>query len=725
MSDVNSIKCPECFGNVIDGVCQSCHKPVPAVQTNEKDNDNITVTKTMSNKKGKKSKDNIINIRSYPVQARIGASKYVNDDWTTIAFFIPRDQLQLKFADEELRYNCIYFLFGYEKDIEKCYVGQAKIRNNGESALARLREHDKGDEDKWWRHIWKWAIVVTNKDNSWTPSDLNALESAFYAEIPVEQNLNGNNPNSGGADFELYENKIEQIKSFVTAISFNIFKDKAETESIQITSETNEFSTVEDLQNGMARIPEIVTPPKVVKNMVDILPEDVWNDKTIFLDPACKGGEFLREIYDRLMENEVMQSKYKNDIERSNHILSEQLYGIALSQVSLERTKTKLMGFGINIRIIPNYIERLKNLSNSGASNADKRKYLIDILNKEFGKDMKIDIVIGNPPYQENNSQNGRQTKSLYDKFIEMGIEIADRAEILVTNNTFLTNESKIETRNIMIDNGLKILYNYTKSGELFKGVGVSACIFDVDKSNIDHNFEYIRIENGKELSRYKTILSHGDIIADSKFDIIIHKKCVDEHNMGEIVLGAKTFGLATNGRIGFTGVGRFIKYSLKPFENSITLKNKSIANGCDVYVSRKDIPCGDKYIDMYKVMCPLIITKNNLNTFNKATIFPSGYASTDGWTILGASNSEQIAKNLMKYIETKTFKINVRAFCSDGMTGITKVLMSHVPLPNLAEDSDIDWSQSIADIDRQLYKKYRLSEEEIDYIEKTINTME
>ena len=321
-----------------------------------------------------KQKDNTINIHSYPVQMHVGSQKFINDDWGTMAYIIDRREIQNKFADPELRYNCIYFLFGYENNMEMCYVGQAKIRNDGESVLARLREHDKSTTEKYC-DVWDWAVVVTNKNGSWTLDDLNALEHAFYAEIPVEQNLNGNNPNAGGADFDNYIDKIEQIKALVTTIGFSIFAKKIQTENIQVISETNEFSIVEDLQNGMAHIPEIVTPHKVVKAMVDMLPADVWNDKTVFLDPACKGGEYLREIYDRLMENEVMQSKYPNNIERSNHILSEQLYGIALSQVSLERATKKLMGFGMNIRVIPNYIEILKAKFVGDWSEEDRQRF--------------------------------------------------------------------------------------------------------------------------------------------------------------------------------------------------------------------------------------------------------------------------------------------------------------------------------------------------------------
>ena len=110
---------------------------------------------------GKSKKNNsqdIINIKSTPVQARIGASKYLNNDWGTIAFIIPRNQIKLKFGDIELRYNCIYFLFGFEGTKEKIYVGQAKKRNSGESVLERLREHDTNRDERYY-DIWDWVVV--------------------------------------------------------------------------------------------------------------------------------------------------------------------------------------------------------------------------------------------------------------------------------------------------------------------------------------------------------------------------------------------------------------------------------------------------------------------------------------------------------------------------------------------------------------------------------------
>lgn len=468
----------------------------------------------------KTSTQDIINIKSLPVQAHIGASKYVNDDWGTIAFIIPRNQLQLKFGDLELRYNCIYFLFGYEQTAEKVYVGQAKKRNNGESVLARLREHDTSTTERYC-DIWEWVVVCTGKEDTWSLDDLNALEHAFYNEIPIEQNLNGNNPNSGGANYETYTDKIRQIKNYITSIGFNIFADTEDTEKIQVTSEVNENTIVEDLQNGLARIPEIVTPHKVVKAMCDMLPPEVWNDQTVFLDPACKGGEYLREIYDRLMDSEIMQSKYPDEFERSNHILGKQLYGIALSQVSLERTTKKLRGYDHNLRVIPNYIGLLKGMKYGN----DMRQ----IINREFNKDMRIDVVIGNPPYQESTGSGNNGGRALYNFFIDAALKVSDIISFIVPSRWMSDKPNGLENNwlsAMRCRDDFTNIVDYADSSACFNGVSIAGgvCYFIINtKYHGNAHIKYTSINN--EVSeRIGKLAYNGIVIRNQKIRSIVEK---------------------------------------------------------------------------------------------------------------------------------------------------------------------------------------------------------
>lgn len=667
-------------------------------------------------KKASKQADNTINIKAMPVQMHIGSQKYVNDDWGTMAYIIDRREIQNKFADPELRYNCIYFLFGYENNIEMCYVGQAKKRNDGESVLARLREHDKSTTEKYC-DIWDWIVVVTNKNDAWTLDDLNALEHAFYAEIPTEQNLNGNNPNAGGANFDSYIDKIEQIKALVTTIGFSIFEKKIQTENIQVISETNEFSIVEDLQNGMARIPEIVTPHKVVKAMVDMLPADVWNDKTVFLDPACKGGEYLREIYDRLMENEIMQSKYDNPIERSNHILSEQLYGIALSQVSLERTTKKLMGFGMNIRVIPNYIEILKAKFSGEVSEADKREYIMGILNKEFGKNMKIDAVIGNPPYQE--ESGGRNATPLYNRFIEMGMRISDIGMWITPSRWFSGGIGLDNFRHyILSSKRISLIKNYKQANKIFNGVYIAGgvCITNICKHA--DKIQFIDGETDSSIIVDSEFIKEKEILLDRCEAYSVVEKTKSNNNMNNMVLPLNAFGLQANFE------GSLIDNESYNIEVLGSYENIS-------YISIDELEKGKDSVDKYKVICGKALSgqaglpssTGQHNVFSNIKVLKPNQICTFSYMVVAVTADELSANAIYKYIKTKFTRFLVLVTLAS--INISARNFMFVPLQNFTSNSDIDWSQSIADIDKQLYRKYGLSQEEIDYIEKTIKPME
>ncbi|MEA2018662.1 MAG: restriction endonuclease, partial [Campylobacterota bacterium] len=72
---------------------------------------------------------------------------------------------------------------------------------------------------------------------------------------------------------------------------------------------------------------EVFTPPTLVNDILDLLPKEIWKDKTItFLDPVSKSGVFLREITQRLMTG--LEDEIPNKQSRINHILKNQVYGI-------------------------------------------------------------------------------------------------------------------------------------------------------------------------------------------------------------------------------------------------------------------------------------------------------------------------------------------------------------------------------------------------------------
>ena len=78
---------------------------------------------------------------------------------------------------------------------------------------------------------------------------------------------------------------------------------------------------------------EIFTPPKIVNSILDLLPEEIWKDSNIkFLDPGSKTGIFLREITKRMMKG--LSEEIIDPQQRLNHILKNQVYGIAITELT-------------------------------------------------------------------------------------------------------------------------------------------------------------------------------------------------------------------------------------------------------------------------------------------------------------------------------------------------------------------------------------------------------
>ena len=78
---------------------------------------------------------------------------------------------------------------------------------------------------------------------------------------------------------------------------------------------------------------EVFTPPNLVNDILDLLPAELWsNPKAKFLDPVSKTGVFLREMAKRLMHG--LEAQIPDRQQRINHIFSQQLYGIAITELT-------------------------------------------------------------------------------------------------------------------------------------------------------------------------------------------------------------------------------------------------------------------------------------------------------------------------------------------------------------------------------------------------------
>lgn len=128
--------------------------------------------------------------------------------------------------------------------------------------------------------------------------------------------------------------------------------------------------------------------------------------------------------------------------------------------------------------------------------------------------------------------------------------------------------------------------------------------------------------------------------------------------------------------------------------------------------------------LDKYKVFLPGAIGDGSFGEkLSTPIIGYPGDAATETFMSIGIFDNLKELQNCIKYIKSKFAR---------ALLGIKKSTQAntpgkweYVPLQDFTENSDIDWSKSIPEIDQQLYKKYGLSPEEIDFIEEKVQEME
>lgn len=335
---------------------------------------------------------------------------------------------------------------------------------------------------------------------------------------------------------------------------------------------------------------EVFTLPKLANEILDLLPKELWKDKNAtFLDPVSKSGVFLREIAKRLLEG--LKDEIPDLQKRIDHIYTKQIFGIGITELTSllsrrslycsKETNGKYSIVNFNDEIGNIFFDNTKHdwkngrCSYCGASQSEYEceqgfethayQFIHNNLPNKI-KNMKFDVIIGNPPYQLATGGAQAQATPLYDKFVLQAKKMSPRyLAMIIPSRWFSGGMGLNDFRSEMLNDGrIRKLVDYPLSSECFPGVEIKGgvCYFLWDSNN-GGKCNVVTIRNNNKTISERFLLEEGNDIFirfNEALPILTKVRRLKETSFADIVSSQKPFGFPTT----FRGKNKEFKNSVK-----------------------------------------------------------------------------------------------------------------------------------------------------------------
>ncbi|HEY4399359.1 MAG TPA: Eco57I restriction-modification methylase domain-containing protein [Lactobacillaceae bacterium] len=475
----------------------------------------------------------------------------------------------------------------------------------------------------------------------------------------------------------------------------------------------------EQTRNGNMPENHWVTTPdtaKVFKPNTKILE---INSKT-GLYPLYAATSLYYQAYAKMNETQAGKFTPEDEEQLWQDILANNIYVVAKTPMAKTITQRTLAGYrdvNTNVAFVDNIVETAKTSVQDGVN-----------LVKEAFTHMKFDVVIGNPPYQEESAGASSSSDPVFHHFMDLSYQLADKVT-LITPARFLSNAGKTPAKwnqKMLADEHLKVVYYEAKSDKIFPNTDIKGGVVITyrdaqtilgpigtftsfpELSSIVKKVDADHPESLNSIAFARTSYSFSDIMHQE------HPELESLMSKGhQYDVGSNVFDILK---------GVFFDEKPDDGDDYVELYGLKAKSRTYQWIKRVYLK-PHANLDKYKVLVPKSNGSGALGeTLSTPLIGEPLIGHTETFMSFGDFDSEQEAQAALKYIKSKFARV---------MLGVLKVTQDNplstwakVPLQDFTANSDIDWTQSIPEIDAQLYAKYQLTPDEIQFIEEKVTAM-
>ena len=393
--------------------------------------------------------------------------------------------------------------------------------------------------------------------------------------------------------------------------------------------------------------------------------------------------------------------------------IEENILVVCKTPMAKSITKRTLAGFRdtrVNAQYYKNLIENISERPEAVVNTFRDGKHFWKINNNP---NMKLDAIVGNPPYQviTHSGVKGDQATPIYNVFVSFAKKLKPKYISMITPARWYNGGMGLNSyRDEMLkDRRLEIICDFQNAKDCFPSTNISGGIcFFLWNENYIGKCDFINHIGDITISLHRQLDEFPVFIRDNRSIEIIEKiKLMAKNQLSNIVSPIMPYGLPSYAR-GETMPSDANRYKLYA-SNGVT------------YIKRENITQRLEVADKYKIALGQLISghlgefdeNGQTKVFSSIFIMHSGEVCTASYLSIGAFNSLEECNYAFRYLKTKF----VRFLVLQTLTSmhITRSSFSFVPL----QDFTKSWT------DEELYTKYGLTDEEIQFIESMIKPME